>query len=158
MEDERNWLFKDYCELLVALKPDIFLFENVTGFLNMEKGRVFEMVKSELSKHAKRLIVWKLHSENYAIPQRRSRVIIIGDNTGKIPESPPEMISTLSSRDLICDLPQPPSVKEALDDLPALQPGQDGGNLGYRHDSTTPYQSFMRGEISAAQYLEKVTR
>lgn len=158
MEDERNWLFRDYCGLLAALKPDVFVFENVTGLLNMEGGRVFEMVKDELSKHAKRLIVWKLHSENYAIPQRRSRVIIVGDNTGKVPESPPPMISTLSARDLICDLPQPPSVKEALDDLPALKPGQDGGDLGYRHEPTTPYQALMRGEISAAQYLEKVTR
>jgi Alw26I/Eco31I/Esp3I family type II restriction m6 adenine DNA methyltransferase len=158
MEDERNWLFRDYCGLLAALKPDVFVFENVTGLLNMEGGRVFDMVKSELSKHAKRLIVWKLHSENYAIPQRRSRVIIVGDNTGKVPESPPQIISTLSASDLVSDLPRPPSVKEALDDLPALQPGQDGGELGYRHESTTPYQALMRGEISAAQYLAKVTR
>ena len=158
MEDERNWLFRDYCELLAALEPNIFVFENVTGLLNMEGGRVFEMVRDELSKHAKRLIVWKLHSENYAIPQRRSRVIIVGDNTGKIPESPPQMISTLSGSDLVSDLPRPPSVKEALDDLPALRPGQDGGGLGYRHEAATPYQALMRGEITAAHYLTKVTR
>ena len=158
MEDERNWLFKDYCGLLAALKPDVFVFENVTGLLNMEGGRVFEMVKDELSKHAKRLIVWKLHSENYAIAQRRSRVIIVGDNTGKIPECPPRMISTLSASDLVSDLPRPPSVKDALDDLPALLPGQDGCDLGYRHAAATPYQALMRGEITAANYLAKVTR
>ncbi len=158
MDDERNWLFRDYCGLLAALKPDVFVFENVTGLLNMEGGRVFEMVKDELSKHAKRLIVWKLHSENYAIPQRRSRVIIVGDNTGKAPESPPPMLSSLSASDLVSDLPRPPSVKDALDDLPALLPGQDGGDLGYRHRAMTPYQALMRGEITAAQYLAKVTR
>lgn len=158
MEDERNWLFRDYCGLLAALKPDVFVFENVTGLLNMQGGRVFEMVKDELSKHAKRLMVWKLHSENYAIPQRRSRVIIIGDNTGRVPEAPPQMISTLSASDLVSDLPKPPSVKDALDDLPALLPGQDGGDLGYRHESITPYQALMRGEITAEQYLSKVTR
>ncbi|RNM05827.1 Alw26I/Eco31I/Esp3I family type II restriction adenine-specific DNA-methyltransferase [Dickeya undicola] len=154
MKDERNWLFRDYCELLAAIKPDVFLFENVTGLLNMERGHVFEMIKNELSKHAKRLIVWKLHSEDYAIPQRRNRVIIVGDNTGKVPEYAPRIISTLST----CGLPRAPSVKDALDDLPALQPGQDGGDLGYRHESTTPYQALMRGEISVAQYLAKVTQ
>ncbi len=158
MEDKRNWLFRDYCGLLGALKPDIFVFENVTGLLNMEGGRVFEMVKEELSKHAKRLIVWKLHSENYAIPQRRSRVIIVGDNTGTIPESPPQMISTLSASDLVSDLPRSPSVKDALDDLPALLPGQDGSKLGYRHEATTHFQALMRGKITATQYLARVTR
>ncbi|ASR89084.1 DNA (cytosine-5-)-methyltransferase [Alcaligenes faecalis] len=158
MDDERNWLFRDYCGLLAVLKPDVFVFENVTGLLSMEGGRVFEMVKDELSKHAKRLIVWKLHSENYVIPQRRTRVIIVGDNTGKVPESPPPMLSSLSASDLVSDLPRPPSVKDALDDLPALLPGQDGGDLGYRHRAMTPYQAFMRGEITAAQYLAEVTR
>lgn len=154
MEDDRNWLFRDYCGLLDALKPDMFVFENVTGLLNMEGGSVFEMVKAELSKHAKKLIVWKIHSENYAIPQRRSRVIIVGDNTGRVSESPPKIISAMSAS----DLPQPPSVKDALDDLPVLVPGQDGGNVGYRHDPTSPYQQLMRGEITAAQYLIKVSR
>jgi DNA (cytosine-5)-methyltransferase 1 len=158
MEDDRNWLFRDYCGLLEALNPDVFVFENVTGLLNIEGGRVFQMVKEALGKHAKRLIVWKLHSENYAIPQRRSRVIIIGDNTGQVPEVPPRMLTTMTAKDLVSDLPSPPSVKDALDDLPSLTPGQDGGAQGYRHQATTTYQEFMRGNISAAQYLDQFTR
>jgi len=158
MDDDRNWLFKDYCKILATLKPDLFVFENVTGLLNMEGGRVFEMVKAELSKHAKRLIVWKLHSENYAVPQRRSRVVIIGDNTGKIPEAPPRIISSMAAGDLISDLQNPPSVKDALDDLPPLNPGQDGGDLGYKHAPSTPYQELMRGEITAEVYLKKITQ
>ena len=155
MEDDRNWLFKDYCALLEALKPDIFLFENVTGLLNMDGGRVFSMVKKELGKHSKRLIVWKIQSENYAIPQRRSRVIIIGDNTGRIRETPPKILTTMVASDLISDLPRPPSVRDALDDLPSLVPGQDGGAQGYRHQASTAYQEFMRGKISAAQYIDR---
>lgn len=158
MEDDRNWLFKDYCKLLSALKPDIFVFENVTGLLNMEGGRVFEMVKAELSRHAKRLIVWKLHSENYGVPQRRSRVIIVGDNTGKIPEAPPKMISSMTADDLISNMPNPPSVRDALDDLPPLSPGQDGSTLSYKHGATTPYQELMRGQITADLYLKKITQ
>jgi DNA-cytosine methyltransferase len=158
MEDDRNWLFKDYCGLLSELKPDVFVFENVTGLINMEGGRVFSMVKDELSKHAKRLIVWKLHSENYGIPQRRSRIIIIGDNTGRVPEVPPTMVTAMTAKDLVSDLPPPPSVKDALDDLPSLNPGQDGGAQGYRHKATTAYQEFMRGSISADQYLNRITQ
>lgn len=158
MEDDRNWLFKDYCKLLGTLKPDVFVFENVTGLLNMEGGRVFEMVKAELSKHAKRLIVWKLHSENYGVPQRRSRVIIVGDNTGKVPEIPPKMVSSMAADDLVSNMPNPPSVSDALDDLPPLNPGQDGSTLGYKHGASTPYQELMRGQITADLYLKKITQ
>lgn len=155
MEDNRNWLFEDYCNLLGKIKPDIFVFENVTGLLNMESGRVFEMVKKELSKHAKRLIVWKLHSENYGVPQRRSRVIIVGDNTGKVQESPPKIISSMALHDLISNIPKPPSVSEALDDLPSLKPGQDGSNFDYAHAPISPYQELMRGLIGADSYIKK---
>lgn len=158
MEDARNWLFKDYCELLSKLKPDVFVFENVTGLLNMEGGRVFGMVKSELSKYAKRLIVWKLHSEHYGVPQRRSRVIIIGDNTGKVKEDPPQTLTAMNLSDLFSSLPPPPSVKDALDDLPALLPGQDGSTSKYRHRAVTPYQKLMRNLISPEEYLETLTR
>jgi DNA-cytosine methyltransferase len=158
MEDDRNWLFKDYCTLLAEIKPDVFVFENVTGLLNMEGGRVFEMVKAELSKHAKRLIVWKLHSENYGVPQRRSRVIIVGDNTGKVPAAPPKIVSSMAADDLISNIPNPPSVGEALDDLPALDPGQDGSNLDYKHLAQTPYQQLMRGQITAELYIQKITQ
>lgn len=158
MEDDRNWLFKDYCKLLAEIKPDVFVFENVTGLLNMDGGRVFEMVKAELSKHAKRLIVWKLHSENYGVPQRRSRVIIVGDNTGKVPEAPPKMVTSMAANDLISKLPNPPSVVEALDDLPPLSPGQDGSILRYKHGASTPYQELMRGMITADLYLKKITQ
>lgn len=160
MEDERNWLFSDYCDILSALKPDGFVFENVTGLLNMQNGKVFEMIKSELSKYAKRLIIWKLDTENYAIPQRRSRLIIIGDNTGKIPESPPPVFTSLSSsNDLISNFPAPPSVKDALDDLPRLMPGEDGSDKPYRHEPNTAYQKLMRGFLTPRQYLDlTVTR
>jgi DNA (cytosine-5)-methyltransferase 1 len=115
-------------------------------------------VKAELSKHSKRLIVWKLHSENYGVPQRRSRVIIVGDNTGKIPEAPPKMITSMAADDLISNLPNPPSVSEALDDLPPLSPGQDGSALSYKNSASTPYQELMRGLITADLYLQKITQ
>ena len=153
MEDPRNWLFEDYCAVLTALKPDGFIFENVSGLLNMEGGRVFQMIQRELAKFAKRLFVWKLQAERYAIPQRRTRILIVGDNTGTIPSMPPDELTTLDAPDLIQALPPSPSVKEALDDLPTLVPGQDGSHRAYRHEPQTPYQRLMRGDLTPTQYL-----
>ena len=33
----------------MALKPDVYIFENVTGLMNMDGGAVFETVRRELS-------------------------------------------------------------------------------------------------------------
>lgn len=154
MEDPRNWLFKDYCDVLEAVKPDIFVFENVSGLLNMEGGRVFAMIQRELSKYAKRLIVWKLQADNYAIPQRRTRVIVIGDNTNLIPAEPPPVLTSLKPVDLLGSLPMPPSAQNALDDLPSLRPGDDGSKKPYRTAPSTPYQQLMRGLMTPADYVK----
>ncbi|WP_250378973.1 DNA cytosine methyltransferase, partial [Escherichia coli] len=42
MDDPRNSLFMHYKSLLNEIKPNGFIFENVAGLLNMEKGKVFE--------------------------------------------------------------------------------------------------------------------
>jgi DNA (cytosine-5)-methyltransferase 1 len=159
MEDPRNWLFSDYCDILKALSPDGFVFENVTGLINMQGGQVLEMVKSELSKYADRLIIWKLDTENYGIPQRRSRLIIIGDNTGLIPMTPPNAVSSLGIKeDMFTELPRTPSVKEALDDLPSLIPGEDGSSKSYRNGPTTAYQRLMRGLSTPQEYIYSLSQ
>ena len=113
-------MFKDYCDVLALVKPDIFVFENVSGLLNMEGGRVFAMIRRELGKYARSVIVWKLQTDNYAIPQRRTRVVIVGDNTGTVPTEPPPLLTSLRPADLLDVLALPPSAKQALDDLPPL--------------------------------------
>lgn len=153
MEDPRNWLFKDYCDVLGTVKPDIFVFENVSGLLNMEGGRVFAMIRRELGKYAKRVIVWKLQADNYAIPQRRTRVVIVGDSTGLVPTEPPRVLTSLKPVDLLGSLPAPPSAREALDDLPPLKPGEDGSAKPYRVAPQSPYQKLMRGQLTPAEYI-----
>ncbi|WP_250908541.1 DNA cytosine methyltransferase [Escherichia coli] len=59
--------------LLNEIKPNGFIFENVAGLLNMEKGKVFERVKEEFSSTMKTMNGWILNSEHYAIPQRRKK-------------------------------------------------------------------------------------
>lgn len=159
MDDERNWLFQQYKAILQALEPDGFIFENVTGLLNMEGGRVFEMVKEELSAVAQSLSVWKLRAEEYAIPQRRTRVILVGDCRSKVGFSSPRPRTQLEASPSLFDRLSPAvTVYDALSDLPPLAPGEDGSSKGYVCVPKHPYQDLMRGHISASTYLEKVDR
>ncbi|HPH40512.1 MAG TPA: DNA (cytosine-5-)-methyltransferase [Candidatus Fermentibacter daniensis] len=151
-DDHRNHLFKDYCALVEAVAPDAFLFENVTGLLNMEGGAVFTEVLAELKKVAKEVRVWRVSADEYGIPQRRKRVIIVGFRTLK----PFQLATGPLSSDLFGGAPV--SVGEALSDLPALIAGQDGSGLMYRTAPQSPYQHLMRGEIDASAFVGTLSK
>ncbi|HCD1507950.1 TPA: DNA cytosine methyltransferase, partial [Escherichia coli] len=137
MDDPRNSLFMHYKSLLNEIKPNGFIFENVAGLLNMEKGKVFERVKEEFSSTMKTMNGWILNSEHYAIPQRRKRVILVGSNDPLFSIEPPQKLTE--------DKESWVSVKDALSDLPPLQHGEDGSGKYYIHHPENDYQLFMRG-------------
>ena len=151
-EDDRNHLFKDYCALVEAVAPDAFLFENVTGLLNMEGGAVFAEVVAALKKVAKEVRVWRVSADEYGVPQRRKRVIIVGFRTLK----PFQLATGPLSSGLFGG--GPVSVAEALNDLPALTAGQDGSAFEYRRTAQTPYQRLMRGEIDASAFVDTLSK
>ncbi len=156
MDDERNWLFRQYKKILREVKPTAFVFENVTGLLNMDGGKVFEMVRSELLTEAKSLSAWKLKAEEYAVPQRRTRVILVGASQ---PMPPPPPVTKLEAQVTLFNALSPAvSVSEALSDLPSLTPGEDGSAKNYVSASQSPYQQFMRGHISAGEYLAAIAQ
>ena len=159
IEDERNNLFIHYKRLLAALKPDGFVFENVPGILNIMGGEVFRIIKQQLSSQGYKTCVWKLRAEEYGVPQRRTRVFIIGVK----PDAPeliaPPPVTTFPPPALPLHHLSPCfSVREALDDLPAVCPGQDGSDLEYRHHPANAYQAFVRGYLNAAELLERLSR
>jgi Alw26I/Eco31I/Esp3I family type II restriction m6 adenine DNA methyltransferase len=155
MDDERNWLFRQYRKVLQRISPTAFVFENVTGLLNMDGGRVFEMVRSELLKEAKSLSTWKLKTEEYGIPQRRTRVILIGSSEPIMLPSPVTHLEAQAS--IFGVLPPAVTVSDALSDLPPLTPGEDGSAKDYLCEPCHPYQQFIRGVISAEEYLATLT-
>jgi len=158
MRDERNKLFYEYKKILLALKPDGFLFENVPGLLNMQGGEVFRMIQKELSNCTENLISWKLNAEEYGIPQRRTRVFLVGCNTSQLPVTLPQPVTQLYREEVLFkELARAISVEEALSDLPALEPGENGSQKCYLSAPTNPYQAFVRGHISADKYLEQLT-
>jgi|SRR6478672_1922463 len=156
MQDERNSLFKNYKQVIEAINPDGFVFENVMGLLNMDSGHVFEEIKKALSSVTNQLSIWKLNAADYGIPQRRKRLILLG-----LQESLQEELRPILPPTPICDstgnnsisLPLAVTVDESLNDLPPLEPGQDGENLDYISLPFTDYQKLMRGYISPEQYL-----
>ncbi|MFW3615534.1 Alw26I/Eco31I/Esp3I family type II restriction adenine-specific DNA-methyltransferase [Billgrantia antri] len=159
MEDERNQLFSDYCKVLEILRPDGFVFENVTGLLNMQKGKVFKMVKEAFESVMPNVQGWLLSAEEFAVPQRRKRVFLIGTaRPDREIVQPPRLTSCAQNGELFSVNERAISVGEALADLPPIEPSQDGSSLAYATPPQTTYQAFMRGEIGPAEFLDSVRR
>lgn len=162
--DARNWLFKEYSRILSLIRPDGFVFENVTGILNFEHGEFFPRIVEELKENVESVTIKKINSANYAVPQRRERVIIIGGTDSLVAnvELNPitrirvitKSVSRITNENVDASFPLVPTVKEALDDLPEVFQGEDASNLDYRFPSATSYQRFMRGEISVRDYID----
>lgn len=77
-DDPRNQLFKEYARIIAEVKPKMFLMENVAGMMSMQKGKVFELIKKELSNCGYTLYDQLMNAKDYGVPQSRRRVIVIG--------------------------------------------------------------------------------
>ncbi len=154
VDDMRNWLFKAYAKIVKAINPDGFLFENVKGITNLDGGRFFELVKTELETCVDKIKINKVSAADFGIPQRRDRVIIIGGDEALVDGFTLTPITGVYKEGQIGILPQIIGVREALGDLPIIAQAEDGSEKEYIFDACNPFQKFMRGKIQPREYLE----
>lgn len=82
LDDPRNQLFRHYLKFIDEFRPKTFVFENVTGMLSLEKGRVFQQVVNELEGRGYFCEAKILFAAHYGVPQERWRLIILGSRVG----------------------------------------------------------------------------
>lgn len=155
MADHRNQLVWTYVRFLERVKPDGFVFENVTGLLNMEKGRVYESVRKAFSKVMPIINGSVLSADQYGIPQRRKRVILVGKkNQNESAWVPPVPITQTDATSMLFPPLQPAiTVEEAISDLPELTDGENGNGKTYRFNPDNVYQALMRGFLKPHEYF-----
>ena len=87
--DARNKLLAEYVRVLNAVRPKWFLMENVEGLLTAWDGQyISEAVKAFLSL-GYNVAMEKIYAHAYGVPQRRKRVILVGNRLGHIFKFPP---------------------------------------------------------------------
>ena len=144
-KDERHYLFREYIRVLDKLRPVAFVMENVKGLLSstVDSRLVFEMLMEDLSslctdqghlyeicairtdggkaylREAERYSDFIVRSEEFGVPQRRHRVIIIGVRT--------DLAEKTASAEI--DLPaQKKTVGEVIGMMPTLRSGLSRGS------------------------------
>jgi len=157
MDDERNHLFHDYRELVDALQPDGFVFENVTGLLNMQGGRVFRDVCAVLSASMSDMRAEVLKTEQHGIAQRRWRVFVVASAEAAAPLPPARVTDYPPEAAEPRGLTTTPGADDAIGDLPPLGQGEDASNSRCS-EPTSGYQEFCRGMILADEYLDRLRK
>ena len=133
--DYRNYLFESYLKVVKYFRPKAFVFENVPGVLSAKPGDgsflIIDRIKEEFLKAGYYLYddlkEAVIDMTVYGIPQRRSRIIILGINGDYYSE---EQSKALLKKFYTQELPKHKepikTVRQSIGDLPALYPLEDG--------------------------------
>ena len=131
INDERNFLFKHYVEVVKFVKPKYFVMENVPNLLTAEKGFFLNEIKGLFKDYGYSIRYGVLNAADYGVPQNRRRAIIIGKYLATPPELP-----------LPCK--QKPTTWDAISDLAYLESGEGEFEQEYRNSPKSDYEKKMR--------------
>lgn len=87
-DDSRNRLLSNYVSALEEFYPRWFMMENVEGILTTTNGCFLVNCVQGMISLGYTVFLKKVYMQEYGIPQRRKRVIIVGNREGKSFEFP----------------------------------------------------------------------
>lgn len=144
INDDRNYLFQQFVEVMKYVQPKYFVMENVPNLLTAEKGYFKEEIISLFENIGYKLSTCILNAADFGVPQNRRRAIIIG----KAGASPFIKLEKVHEK---------VSIWDAISDLCYLESGEGMECDTYKLPVNTTYQKLMRKE-SDKLFNHKATR
>ena len=92
VDDPRNSLYKELLEIVVHLQPEYVICENVKGLRSMLGGMVEQKILADFRAIGYEMNVTTLCAADYNVPQKRERVIFIGNRIGNVNMHPMPML------------------------------------------------------------------
>lgn len=78
-KDPRNQLVLEFVRFIKSIKPPMFLMENVPGLVNKRGKEVLNLLKKFAEESNYKLHIATLNASEFAVPQTRRRVFIVGE-------------------------------------------------------------------------------
>lgn len=144
LNDERNFLFKEYLYLVERIQPDFIVMENVKALISSAGGFFLDEICTQLEKLGLKISVSVLNAKEYGVPQSRERVFIIGMRNKKFD------FEQLEKKPL-------QNVENAIGDLFYLESGEGDFFQDYALEAQSHYQNEMR-EKSMGLYNHQATK
>ena len=131
LEDPRNYLFKEYLNIVNEIKPEVFVIENVKALLSTSAGWFKNEIIAEIKKMGYYVDYGVLNASDFGVPQARQRAIFIASMNKKI---------SLPLKTCYNEV----TVRDAIFDLAYLNSGEGDFEQDYRIEATSEYQKMMR--------------
>lgn len=109
--DPRNQLVIQYAQLIEEVMPHYFLMENVSGIRGKRGKTVLAELERRLAEAGYQLHEKLLDAQDYGVPQRRKRFVVVGERIDDGPccyEFPEPIAEHRTVRETIGALPEPP--------------------------------------------------
>ncbi len=146
LDDPRNFLYKEFVNIVKKIKPKVFVLENVEGIMTMNNGKTFEEIKDTFRKLGYTVAGHKLHAVAFGVPQKRKRVIIIGTLKGDPEAVFPEPF-VANEEDYI-------TTENAIGDLFTVEVSDSYSSTKMTTKPTHFFQKFARGLLSPQNYIK----
>lgn len=130
-DDPRNFLFKEYVQIVKMVKPEVFVIENVKNLINACDRYFIKEIISEMNKLGYIINYGVLNAKDFGVPEHRERTIIIGSLSKSIQLPSPKKSEFVTVRD-------------AISDLSYLNSGEGKEIDTYRNPPLSEYQAKMR--------------
>ena len=132
LNDPRNFLFKEYLNIVKELQPEIFIIENVKNILNSSNHYFRDEIFNEIQALGYIVNYGVANAKNYGVPQNRERALFIASKT-KFINFPNPQDKTVTVRD-------------AISDLSYLESGKGSELSPYVNEPQSDYQKMLRGK------------
>ena len=136
IENEKNWLFKEFLRCVGIVDPLVVVFENVAGIVHTADGYFAETLASRLEEMGYVVTSGLENATTCGVPQRRTRFICVGCKTKKL-----EFKNRSNSIKEI-------SVHDAIHDLPSLKVGDTRSVSPYKSSARSKFARVMRNGLS----------
>jgi DNA (cytosine-5)-methyltransferase 1 len=135
--DPRTLLWKSFAQIVRTLRPALLVIENVPDLAIWNDGMILQELTEQLARLGYDVDVRVLRASDFGVPQHRKRVFVVGVRKGVAFYWPPAVTKSVSLRD-------------AIGDLPRVDPGQRRDQLPYRGPKSM-YQRRMRVGVRTSE-------
>jgi DNA (cytosine-5)-methyltransferase 1 len=132
INDERNFLFRYFFQVVSLVEPEYFLMENVPNLLTTGKGCFQKEIEKLFANVGYAVRAKVLNASGFGVPQNRKRAFILGKK-GKTKLALPEPSNNLVT------------IWDAISDLAFLESGEGMEEQAYRNSPKSEYQKRLRG-------------
>lgn len=158
--DHKHFLYREYLHILAKFRPTIFVMENVKGLLSSKNGddSMFKTILADLTRleggvryDVRSLVIdagsselkpadFIIRAEEYGIPQKRHRVILLGIRSD---------VSDAIPRSALVPSDGPVTVRSAIQDMPLMKAERSRRKPKINLD----WESVQRKALGEARHL-----